>query len=240
MEIGNVIRMLRNRKGIKQEHQNGGISCKGGSYVPLKRVVANLTDYEFYVLFTRGVKYLDAMESRYMLKPMMKDLLNQLFLAFKGLLVKSFASSEQSKEAVEPVKMMHETEQKEEAKEELIKEPDLPIISVTPPVEVSDPYEDEPDLPYFPKPVQNAKPPAVPTQNMVSKPNTVEDPKDGEMSYEEACATVINFGNCKGKTMGSLVTENPAQLRWFLKSYKGKNEKLKIAAEILLKNMKAA
>jgi len=232
--------LVENGKGIKQEHPNGGISCKSGSFVPLKRVAANLTDYEFYTLMTRGVKYLDAMENRYMLKPMMKDLLNQLFLAFKGLLVKSFTSSDQSKEAVEAAKAMHETEQKEEVKEELIKEPDLLIVSVTPSTEVCDPYEDEPDLPYFPKPVQNAEPPAVPTQNVISKPNVVVDPKDGEMSYEEACATVINFGSCKGKTMGSLVTENPAQLHWFVKSYKGKNEKLKIAAEILLKTMKAA
>ncbi len=245
--------LVENGKGIKQEHQNGGISCKSRSYVPLKRVVANLTDYEFYTLMTRGVKYLDAMENRYMLQPMMKELLNQLFLAFKGLLTKVFTKNDDSEATMVSAQETSDTKTSAASKEESVEEPELPLVpmmkkepevsvpaSAMPALPASDPYEDEPDLPYFPKPTQNPKPPVIPNGDGSAMPGMASNQSGGEMSYEEACSTVINFGNYKGKTMGSLVKENPAQLHWFVKSYKGKNEKLKTAAEILLKNMKAA
>lgn len=55
------------------------------------------------------------------------------------------------------------------------------------------------------------------------------------LDFEQAKAVVIpGNGVNSGKTMGQLAIENPASLEWYIKSYKGPNNLLRAAAQVLL------
>ena len=227
--------LVENGKGIKQEYPNGAIVCKSGSYVPLKKVVANLTDYEFYMLMTRGVKYLDAIENRYMLQPMMTGLFNTLFMALKGLLAKRGNmipdAGHLGDSEITADECMHVNASSVET-----------VVSST-----ADPMiDEEPDLPFFPK-LNTPKMPVAPSSavSMKSEDNStpmfkMEKNQDQSMSYEEAKAVEIPFGQYRGKTLGSLAMEQPDQLRWYAESYRGSNQKLKMAAKMMKELLKAA
>ena len=230
--------LVENGKGIKQEFSNGAIVCKSGSYVPLKKVVANLTDYEFYMLMTRGVKYLDAIENRYMLQPMMAGLLNVLFSAVKGLIIKDKNVNAHAAETV----------LSDEVFETEIPSTCNRLTAATHTI-VSDVYvseEEEPDLPFTPtissvsqnKSTETDQSQVKFTKQAVSSGTTVIH--STQMTYERACAVQIPFGQYKGKTMGALASEKPDQLRWYVDSYRGNNQEIKQAAITLLERLNAA
>ena len=55
------------------------------------------------------------------------------------------------------------------------------------------------------------------------------------LNYEQAKAVIIpGNGVNSGKTMGQLAIENPASLEWYVRSYKGPNNLLRAAAQVLL------
>lgn len=225
--------LVENGKGIKQEHSNGGVSCKAGSYVPLKKVVATLTDYEFYMLMTRGVKYLDAVENRYMLQPMMTGLFNTLFMALKGLLAKK------GNMILDAGRLGNAEISVDERRN--VSSIGTAILPAAYPV-----IDEEPDLPFFPKMKTPKLPDATPKvtsmeteANSAPAFNAVKN-QHYSMSYEEAKAVEIPFGQFRGKNLGSLAMEQPDQLRWYAESYRGSNHKLKMAAKMLIESLKAA
>lgn len=54
------------------------------------------------------------------------------------------------------------------------------------------------------------------------------------MSLENAKNIIIPFGSFKGKTMGVACVEKPSSIKWFVDSYRGNNNILRAAAQILL------
>lgn len=225
--------LVENGKGIKQEYPNGAIVCKSGSYVPLKKVIANLTDYEFYMLMTRGVKYLDAIENRYMLQPMMTGLFHALFAAVKGLIVK-----EKNVNAYAAETVLSDDAFETESPSSYNRSTAASDVHV--------PEEEEPDLPFMPTiPSSSQRKLIDADQSQVrvirqaasSSTAVIHSP---QMTYERACAVQIPFGQYKGKTMGALASEKPDQLRWYVDSYRGNNQEIKQAAIMLLERMKAA
>ena len=54
------------------------------------------------------------------------------------------------------------------------------------------------------------------------------------MSLEYAKNMIIPFGSFKGKTMGEVCIEKPSSIKWFVDSYRGNNNLLRAAAQILL------
>ena len=225
--------IVENGKGVKQEYTNGGIVCKSGSYVQQKKVTANLTDYEFFVLMNRGVKYLDATENRYMLQPMMIGLFKTLFHSIKEIIIGSGNSVGDCAASVEMELPFYNT---------------MPVRNVggstTPdPSQVDETCEeDEEDLPFFPKTrnmVTQANP-APDSQKAVRQQQNTQSSNFNGMTVEEARGILIDFGKNKGKTVGEVMDADPGQLEWFANSYRGRNEKLKLAASLLLKGEKAA
>ena len=226
---------VENGKGIKQEYPNGAIVCKSGSYVAEKKVTAHLTDYEFYMLMVRGVKYLDAIENRYMLQPMMTGLFNVLFTALKGLLVKG---KHENRYVEENAVTKYETENDLESTGN--------GTSAKHTVTADKEVEEESDLPFIPSPpsanqrmTKDASGTRVSAASQTVLPASGSVPTE-QMTYESACAVQIPFGQYKGKTMGVLASEKPDQLRWYVESYRGNNQELKTAALTLMERMKSA
>ena len=63
------------------------------------------------------------------------------------------------------------------------------------------------------------------------------------MTVEEASNVICNCGLYRGKTLGEIARSGPEgmqNLRWFVNSYRGRNEDLRTGARILLKAAKAA
>lgn len=233
---------VENGKGIKVKLKSGACYCQKDSYVKEKEVSARLTDYEFFSLMSQGVQYLDAIESRYILEPMMTGLLNKLFLAVKGCLAKMLNIKPNVAVDAEP----QQTETQNLSQDSSVK---MNIEESTGNVK-GKADSSQPDLPFFSNVGMNASVPGnqaiqqvtqnVPKQNMAAEPNAKQPAAQRKMSYEEASKVVITFGPNKGKTMGTVAMENPSQLWWFVNSYNGKKTELKMAAAVLLESVKAA
>ena len=55
------------------------------------------------------------------------------------------------------------------------------------------------------------------------------------LNFEQAKSVVIDGnGVNSGKTMGQLAIENPGSLQWYVNNYKGRNNLLRAAAQVLL------
>lgn len=69
----------------------------------------------------------------------------------------------------------------------------------------------------------------------VLDPRTAVEELIRSLNYEQAKAVIIpGNGVNSGKTMGQLAIENPASLEWYVRSYKGPNNLLRAAAQVLL------
>lgn len=116
-------------------------------------------------------------------------------------------------------------------------------------------FEEEPQNTDFPETA--AKAPAysqIGPENgrMVTLPESameepaVQAPSDetgGGMTVEEACAIVCDFGLYRGQSLGDLAgrgAEGVDALEWFVNGYRGRNEKLREGARVLLEAAKAA
>ena len=84
--------------------------------------------------------------------------------------------------------------------------------------------------------------PTAPKANVtkaVDKPVELRESMDvneliSRMSLEYAKNLIIPFGSFKGKTMGEVCIEKPSSIKWFVDSYRGNNNLLRAAAQILL------
>ena len=54
------------------------------------------------------------------------------------------------------------------------------------------------------------------------------------MTLDEAKNVVIPFGSNSGKTMGQICIDSPKSINWYVDSYRGKNNILRAAAQLLL------
>lgn len=54
------------------------------------------------------------------------------------------------------------------------------------------------------------------------------------MTLEDAKKVIVPFGSFKGKTMGEVCIEKPSSINWYIDSYRGDNNILRAAAQILL------
>lgn len=72
--------------------------------------------------------------------------------------------------------------------------------------------------------------------NSVQPPvNTAEN--QGSMTVEEASNVICNCGLYRGKTLGEIARSGEdgiQNLKWFVNSYRGRNEELRIGARVLL------
>ncbi|MDD2980769.1 MAG: hypothetical protein PHN80_12490 [Hespellia sp.] len=92
-------------------------------------------------------------------------------------------------------------------------------------------------------------PPSQPVPPASSQPIAQKPPIDhtrpveelaGQITYEEAKAVVIGGnGVHANKTMGQIAMENPSTLEWYLHSYKGKDNLIRAAAQVLLQKAAA-
>lgn len=57
-----------------------------------------------------------------------------------------------------------------------------------------------------------------------------------DMTLEDAKNVVIPFGAYKDKTLGALCIEKPSAVNWYVESYRGKNNILRAAAQLLLQS----
>jgi predicted transcriptional regulator YdeE len=54
-----------------------------------------------------------------------------------------------------------------------------------------------------------------------------------EMTYEDALQVTVPFGDNKGKTLEEVSKINPKDIEWLATAFKGKNQQLKRAAQII-------
>ena len=84
--------------------------------------------------------------------------------------------------------------------------------------------------------------------NLSNSPNPVQpsanlSENQGGMTVEEACNVLCNCGFYRGKTLGEIARSGPEgiqNLKWFVNSYRGRNEELRIGAKVLLEAAMAA
>lgn len=84
--------------------------------------------------------------------------------------------------------------------------------------------------------------------NLPNSPNPVQPSANppgnqGGMTVEEACNVLCNCGFYRGKTLGEIARSGPEgiqNLKWFVNSYRGRNEELRIGAKVLLEAAMAA
>ena len=79
---------------------------------------------------------------------------------------------------------------------------------------------------------------ANPVQSSANPPGN-----QGGMTVEEASNVLCNCGFYRGKTLGEIARSGPEgiqNLKWFVNSYRGRNEELRIGAKVLLEAAVAA
>lgn len=90
-----------------------------------------------------------------------------------------------------------------------------------------------------------AKPNAA---NQTNPINPIQSPvntagSQGGMTVEEASNVICNCGLYRGKTLGEIARSGEdgiQNLKWFVNSYRGRNEELRIGARVLLEAAMAA
>ncbi len=93
-----------------------------------------------------------------------------------------------------------------------------------------------------------ARPNAASQANPVNPINPVKPPintagSQGGMTVEEASNVICNCGLYRGKTLGEIARSGEdgiQNLKWFVNSYRGRNEELRIGARVLLEAAMAA
>lgn len=76
-----------------------------------------------------------------------------------------------------------------------------------------------------------------------AQPSANPPGNQGGMTVEEACNVLCNCGFYRGKTLGEIARSGPEgiqNLKWFVNSYRGRNEELRIGAKVLLEAAMAA
>ena len=72
--------MIENGRGIKEQNsKTGGYSCRSGSYVCEAKTQINMTDVDFFCLFSKAHKAVDKWERRQDLK----EFFNKFYLLLK-------------------------------------------------------------------------------------------------------------------------------------------------------------
>ena len=93
-----------------------------------------------------------------------------------------------------------------------------------------------------------ARPNTANQANPVNPINPVQPPintagNQSSMTVEEASNVICNCGLYRGKTLGEIARSGEdgiQNLKWFVNSYRGRNEELRIGARVLLEAAMAA